>query len=295
MSEHAPPTSSSPSIQASGATDRGKKRERNEDAFLIAKLQRAMFVQETNLSDRPATWLTGATEGWLFMIADGMGGQGSGDVASRTAVWAVADYICNVTPWLAANHPARQTAGSVPGMTKQLSEAMTAGERTVREEAAKPEVSSRMGTTLTMAYLLWPHLYVAHVGDSRCYLLRAGQLSRLTTDHTMADKLAEQGFGDVDATSPWHHVLWNSLGGDENEAKPQISRVDLHPGDRLLLCTDGLTRHLDDAAILAFLAGSQGGDEICRQLIATTNEQGGSDNVTVLVADVGRSSATGGL
>ena len=101
----------------------------------------------------------------------------------------------------------------------------------------------QMGTTATLAYFLWPDLYVAHAGDSRCYLLRQSRLHQLTTDHTYADRLRAGGGPEVDADSPWHHMLWNALGGVRNSVlKPEIDRVQLEPWDTVLLCTDGLTK-----------------------------------------------------
>jgi protein phosphatase len=265
---------------AFGATHVGRKRERNEDTFFVGKLQRTMFVEHTNLFADPPSWFNGASEGWLLMVADGMGGQGSGDLASRTALTAVLDYLCNGMPWSVPRGP----TASLPGVREQLAAAVSVGESTVREAATKPDASARMGTTLTMAYVLWPHLYLAHVGDSRCYLLRGGQLTRLTTDHTVAERLAGQGVSGVDESSPWRHVLWNALGADETEAQPEISRFELAEGDEILLCSDGLTCHVDDRALLEHLGAATAVEASCERLIAAANAAGGSDNITVIVA-----------
>jgi protein phosphatase len=265
-----------------GATHVGQQRERNEDAFFVGKLQRTMFVQETNLFGQPPRWVTGASEGWLLVVADGMGGQGSGDLASRTAVMAVIDYLCNGMPWAVSN--ARDATASLPGVREELFEAVSIGESNVRQAATRPDASPRMGTTLTLAYLVWPHLYLAHVGDSRCYLLRGGQLTRLTTDHTVAERLAGQGVTDIDETSPWRHVLWNALGGDQAQAQPEIARVELAEGDEILLCSDGLTCHIDDRSLLESLGAAMPVEESCERLIAAANAAGGSDNITVIVA-----------
>src|SRR5512145_1749405 len=167
-----------------GATHVGRQRDRNEDAFFVGKLLRTMFVQGTNLSDQQSTWLTGGNESWLLIVADGMGGQGDGALASRAAVLAVTDYLWNAIPWFVVDAQPRKPAMSLPGLREQLAGAVSAGESNVRQVASQPNVSSRMGTTLTLAYIVWPNLYIAHVGDSRCYLLRQGRLLQLTTDHT---------------------------------------------------------------------------------------------------------------
>lgn len=273
-----------PQIVAHGATDIGRQRERNEDAFFVGKLLRTMFVQQTNVNEQHATWLTGGTQGWLLVVADGMGGQGSGDIASRSAVVAVTEYLCTAMPWSVKDAEPRGTAVSLPGVREQLVEAVSVGESTVRLAASKPNVSARMGTTLTLAYVLWPNLYTAHVGDSRCYLWRRGQLSRLTTDHTIAERFVEGGLVDINPSSCWHHILWNALGADESQAQPEVSRIELKPDDQILLCSDGLTGHLDDHALLQLLDAGNPVDQTCQHMISAANEAGGTDNITVIVA-----------
>jgi serine/threonine protein phosphatase PrpC len=273
-----------PNIVAHGATDVGRQRERNEDAFFVGKLLRTMFVQETNVNEQHATWLTGGSEGWLLVVADGMGGQGSGDIASRSAVVAVTEYLCKAMPWSVKDVQPRGTAVSLPGVREQLVEAVSVGESTVRQAATKPNVSARMGTTLTLAYILWPNLYTAHVGDSRCYLWRGGQLSRLTTDHTIAERLVDKGLAGINPSSRWHHILWNALGADESQAQPEVSRIELNIGDQILLCSDGLTGHLDDRTLLQILDAGTPVDQTCQHLISAANEAGGTDNITAIVA-----------
>jgi protein phosphatase len=271
-----------PHIVAHGATHVGRRRVRNEDAFFVGKLQRTVFAQDTNLTDHQASWMTGASEGWLLMVADGMGGQGSGDLASRAAVVAVLEYLCNVMPWVVGN--ALDPGVLLLGVREHLARAVSVGERTVRQEATRPDASAHMGTTLTLAYILWPHLFVAHVGDSRCYLLRDEQLTRLTTDHTMAERLAVEGVRDIDASSPWRHVLWNALGADEAAAEPEISHIELGEQDQVVLCSDGLTHHVDDGLLREYLVAGMPVAQSADRLIAAANEAGGSDNITVIVA-----------
>jgi protein phosphatase len=132
---------------------------------------------------------------------------------------------------------------------------------------------------------------VAHAGDTRCYLLREGQLSRLTTDHTMAQKVLDEAAEVVDPDSQLHHVLWNSLGGSARLPQPQIVKLELKLGDRLLLCSDGLTKHVNDEQILSALSTGEPNATQCGKLIELANQAGGSDNVTVLVANASASSA----
>jgi serine/threonine protein phosphatase PrpC len=172
---------------------------------------------------------------------------------------------------------------SQPGVRAQLASALVAGDSTVRTAGARTGAPN-MGTTLTLALVLWPVLYVAHVGDTRCYLMRSGMLSRLTTDHTMAQKLGEGAAEPVDAASNLHHMSWNSLGGSDQLPKPEITQVELELGDVLLLCSDGLTKHVSDAQIATLLAVDEPNAARCAKLVEYANAQGGSDNVTVVVA-----------
>jgi protein phosphatase len=143
-----------------------------------------------------------------------------------------------------------------------------------------------MGTTMTAAYTLGDDLFVAHVGDSRAYLFRDGKLQLLTRDQTQAQQLADIGVipqKDV-ARHRLRHVLTSALGGINKEVKAEIQRLKLTDKDSLLLCTDGLTEMVDDAGIAAVLRDQSRSDEACRVLVERANENGGKDNVTVVVA-----------
>jgi protein phosphatase len=143
-----------------------------------------------------------------------------------------------------------------------------------------------MGTTLTMAYVLWPRLYVVHAGDSRCYLLREGAMEQVTTDQTIAQKLVEQGTltPDQARASRWNHVLWSCIGGGSPDLSVEVYKTNLRVGDSLLLCTDGLTTVVSDCRIHELLTQSPGAAEACRRLCDAANEAGGPDNSTVVVA-----------
>lgn len=271
-------------IEAAGATDIGCVRPRNEDAYLIATLQRSMIVHDSNAEARRG-WLTGDAAGTLLVVADGMGGMGGGSTASRVAVQTISNYLLNVMPWVTARKDAsagRASLSSVPSVRDQLSSAVVMSDSTVRSTGASVG-EPRMGTTLTMALVLWPMLYVAHVGDSRCYLLRSGVLTRLTTDHTIAQQIEDQGVAPLGADSGLHHLLWNSLGGSEI-AKPQTTKLRLEPADVLLLCSDGLTLHVSEDEIARTIATPERAEAICSKLVERAKAAGGSDNVTAVIA-----------
>jgi serine/threonine protein phosphatase PrpC len=274
------------SVEAAGTTHVGRHRPLNEDAYLIATLQRSMVVHDAC----PAAargWFAGGSAGTLLVVADGMGGQGGGEVASRIAINTVASYLLNVMSWTSGavaptQAPERE---SLPGVREQLSSALVIGDSTVKDAAAGTATPA-MGTTLTMALVLWPMLYVAHVGDTRCYLLRSGTLRRLTTDHTLAQKMASTAAIPLDPESQLNHVLWNSLGGSAEVPQPEVVKIELDLGDRLLLCSDGLTKHVSDEQIAAYLSADQPNAERCARLVDHANAGGGSDNVTVVVASM---------
>jgi protein phosphatase len=270
-------------VDASGATSIGQERARNEDQFLVANFARTMQVRSTSLVAGASQCLPGSAQGTLLVVADGMGGHGGGDVASALAVKTVAEYLCNVLPSREDAAP-RTRQDSQPGVRQGLREAVTESERELRRAAEHGVGGARMGTTLTMAYAHFPRAYIAHVGDSRCYLWRAGTLRRLTRDHTLAELRHELGAAGEHLPSH-HHILWNALGGgDESWAKPDILRVALAPGDALVLCSDGLTRHIDDKRIGAVLGETGCAGDACTRLVAAANAAGGRDNITVVVA-----------
>ena len=143
-----------------------------------------------------------------------------------------------------------------------------------------------MATTVTLAYLLWPRLFVVHAGDSRCYLLRGSRFRQITKDQTVAQSLVESGQlppEDVE-TSKWSHVLWNVVGGDDVELTSEVYKARLEPGDTLLLCSDGLTRHLTDQQIVQVLEAEKETEAACHRMVDAANEAGGTDNITVIVA-----------
>ena len=280
-------------LDVAGKTDLGLEREINQDQFFIATLQRRLAVLDTSLPPTSRTWLPPSTDGTLMVVADGMGGTEGGEIASSVAIRSVSEYVCNVMPWVDAKQremdavpdaPPVPLRATIPGVRTGLHHALVQGDSDVRD-AAVSAGGTDMGTTVTLAYLLWPLLYVAHVGDSRCYLLRDGQLTQLTTDHTLAEKMKQRTEVEIDESSPWHHILWNALGGGEYAAiEPEVHRHDLQLGDTILVCSDGLTKHASDDEIVNALRSSDSAAEACRRLIAIANADGGTDNTTVVIA-----------
>ena len=272
-------------IDAAGATHVGRVRSKNEDAYLIATLQRSMVVHDA-MPESARGWLAGPPAGTLLIVADGMGGHGSGDLASKTAIQSITSFLLNAMPWAIPPEDeaaSRQSAPSLVGVRDQLSTAVVNTDQSVKATGVQAG-NPRMGTTLTLALVVWPVLYVAHVGDTRCYLWRDNQLTRLTTDHTVAQQLAEHSPQPLDPRSPLHSMLWNSLGGSEHVPVPQISKLPLRLGDQLLLCSDGLDKHVSDAELAQVLALPETPAARCQRLIDRANAEGGTDNVSVVIA-----------
>jgi protein phosphatase len=270
-------------VETAGLTDVGHERESNEDAFLIATLQRTMVVHDA--SPVAHGWFQGEPAGTLLVVADGMGGQGGGAVASHTAVSSVADYLLNVMSWAKVSPVETTPRMSQTGLRQQLSSALVVGDKTVKQAGARTN-TPRMGTTLTVALVLWPALYVAHVGDTRCYLLQGGRLRLLTTDHNMAQRLVDESPDPIDPPAHLQNILWNALGGTDELPQPEVHKVLLTVGVTVLLCSDGLNKHVTDEQIKAVLQAPESCAARAARLVELANAGGGSDNVTAIVAQV---------
>lgn len=263
-----------------GVTDRGRVRPDNQDQFLVADLRRSMRLSSSSPAFQDVR-LVGAPQGWLLIVADGMGGYRGGEVASAITVEGMARYVFESMPWPT---PSSKASGAV--VERGLVEALRSCHSEVQHAAEERGLDARMGTTLTLAFVDWPELVVLHVGDSRCYLLRRGVLSRLTRDQTLAQQLYEEKTltADEAARSRFRHVLLNSVGGNLPELNVETHRMELHVGDRLLLCTDGLTGHLEDGELVRWLSRDEQMESIARGMVEAAKQAGGEDNITALVA-----------
>lgn len=271
------------SIRAAGRTDVGQRRKDNQDQFLIAELRKSMQIHSTSLALDEECMLFGGRSGELLVVADGMGGHAAGRRASNLAVDHLISQLLNNIHWFLHLDEDHDEAfiESLKALLQQTHTKLLA-------EAQDATEHRGMGTTLTLAYLVWPRMYVVHAGDSRCYLVRDGKCEQLTTDHTLAKQLVDAGGmkPEDEASSRWSNVLWNVLGGHgHNELIAEVRRVELQKNDTVVLCSDGLTRYIDDATLLSIV--QQYGDdvdEMADHLIALANGSGGIDNITVVVS-----------
>jgi protein phosphatase len=245
-------------------------------------LARTLYVHQTNLPQ--ATPRSGSHRGHAFLVADGVGGQEGGEVASAVAVEAVEEFLLDTLK----RFPNLQ-AGEAPSVLEELKGALLHAEaRLVGETATHPEWRG-MGTTLTLAFAVNWTLLVAHAGDSRCYVLSEGRLRQVTRDHSLAAELVRQGVlaPGGEARHPYRRVLANLLGGNEPGVRAELHRLDLHPSDVLLLCSDGLTEMVPDDRIAVILREEPDPRRACERLVAEANRHGGKDNITAIVAHVG--------
>lgn len=270
-----------------GVTHRGLVREQNEDQFLIADLKKSVIIHQTSLSYDDETELLGGSQAKLMLVADGVGGNRAGRLASTLALEGVVQYLLNAMHWLFRPEDDREDV-----FMEDLKSAMAFTQERIQHAAEITPLRHGMGTTMTMAYIVWPRVYLVHVGDSRAYLLRAGDLFRLTKDQTYAQALADAGaFAPAEIElSPLNHVLSSLLGCDPAALDPQVYRTELTMNDTLLLCTDGLTRHLTDRQIAHILTASECAKQAGHQLVGAANKAGGRDNTTVVVARFGKES-----
>jgi serine/threonine protein phosphatase PrpC len=264
-------------VDAHGATDTGLVRSHNEDQFLVADLERQMLVRETSVeSTSPSRWRC-HRQAVLLAVADGMGGHVGGRMASRVVLDALAGHLLSSAPW--AGDPAQ---ADLPAADEEARRALEVCQSRLTDVAdRKGMLGGKPGTTLTAAHIAWPELLLLHVGDSRLYLLRSGVLNQLT-DHTVFSdpEHSQKRMG----TSPLRHVLTNAIIGGPDRAFGEVHRVELDPLDRLLLCTDGLTEHVSDEEITAILTRQDEPASACDELLAAARDDGGSDNITAIVA-----------
>ncbi|MDZ4848836.1 MAG: protein phosphatase 2C domain-containing protein [Pirellulaceae bacterium] len=271
------------SVRYSGKTDIGKKRQTNQDHFLVADLSRSLCLGATSLDIAADSRLFGDPLGHLFLVADGMGGHQAGSRASELAIKYIVSSVLNGLRLVS-----RPEAGVDQLFMEALKTALNAAHRAIVTDSEGDQSLRGMGTTLTMAYVCWPKMWVVHAGDTRCYVLRNGGLHQLTRDHTLANQMASQGLLQTDQKerSRWSNVLWNALGAEAEDIVADVHQIRVQVGDRILLCSDGLNKHVTDDELIPILSRDDLPDQICQALIDLTNERGGTDNVTAIVVDI---------
>ena len=263
-------------VDAFGLTDTGKMRPANADQFLILTLHKTTLVQATSLPPALAKSQTSDARGFIFLVADGVG-SGVGVHASEAALKHVMSYVTHATRLCYMVDPDQPD-----NFLGELKKAVGRAHQEVHHDAEAGGVKG-MATTLTLVAFIWPTAYLVHVGDSRCYRLREGELQRMTHDQTMAQALVDAGAltNSKAEQSPLKHILTSAVGSDE--LAPEVGSEICQWEDVLMLCTDGLTKHVNDQEIATVLKSGESAEAMTRKLVGMTLERGATDNVTVVI------------
>ena len=259
-------------VHVFGRTDVGLTREHNEDTFVVADLS----TGNATLQPEVRTHQLGE-RGTLFMVADGMGGAASGEIASAMAVDVVLDEIKR--RWIVSEGADPQQFATV------LRSATEAANSAIHRYAAEHPENRGMGTTATIAGLLGDVLYIAQVGDSRAYLVRDGVCQQITRDQSLMQQLIEAG--EMTAEEAEHsdrkNIILQAL-GPEPRVRIDLTHQQVRRGDTLLLCSDGLSGQVRPEEMGAIVREERDLMAVCKRLIDLANEHGGPDNITVVAA-----------
>jgi protein phosphatase len=264
-------------IKSFGLTDKGKVRETNQDNFLIVDIRKSVLIRHTSLPKERLSKEFGSADAHLFVVADGVGGGPRGDRASEATVAALLEYASEtVDLFNGVDSPNEQS------LFDRLEETVQGVHQALIDEyGGQPGQSP--ATTLTMVLLIWPRAYLVHVGDSRAYVRRRGELQQITRDQTLGEYLVSSGSWTVEeaANSRPGALLSSAIGGPQLE--PTVGLIDLEPGDSIMLCTDGLTKHVPAQRIAELMENAADVEGVSRRLIAEALDAGGTDNVSVIV------------
>ena len=243
-----------PQLQAYVCTDIGKRRQQNEDRYML------------DLSHA------------LFIVADGMGGQQAGEVA--------AEAITTVLPPMLIQRASSKQNETLHRNAEIVRETLLDLSQRLWNEGRERSMLQGMGSTIVLMWVFGQQALLAHMGDSRIYLLRQGQLSSLTQDHSvLATLLRNNAITPEDARSHPARGKLSRYMGMEDKVGPEVQRLQIYNGDRLLLCTDGLTNMVSDEKIERLLIDNPKPETACTQLVQCANDAGGTDNITVMVID----------
>jgi serine/threonine protein phosphatase PrpC len=235
-------------MKAASMTDQGRVRKTNEDNF---------FADEAL---------------GLFIVADGMGGHAGGEVASRVAIATISDLM---------------KAGSTNGDADSLiRSAIDQANTAIRAQAEADPTLQGMGTTLVLAFCRGDAIHLAHLGDSRAYLIHDGSIQRLTEDHSLVTQMLKSGQLTAEEAPRFHlrNVVTRSL-GNQKLTDPDLAVVEWNAGDYLLLCSDGLTNMVDESELRSLIsAGGADLERSCQDAIDRANQNGGRDNITAVLA-----------
>ena len=273
------PLSSRVSVEFGAASHAGKVRHINEDHYLVVRIGRSQETLATTLTDAEVPDKFDES-GYAMVVADGLGGAGAGGVASRIAIGKLVNLAIHYGRW-----NVRVDARAAFEILERLEWCYGRVNEFVQLKShVSPELAG-MATTLTAAYSAGDELFLAHVGHSRAYLFRDGELILLTRDQTVDNRLAaaKRPIPVAYATDDPGTILTDTIGGHDGAPQVQLRQHRLCHGDCVLLCSDGLTSAVDDDRIAQVLTARRRLDDTCRALIDLALENGGADNITAVV------------
>lgn len=238
-------------------SDTGKIRTNNEDSFLELDLENSNF------------------DGLLLVVADGMGGHNAGEVASKTVVNSIENYFKSEDHNLESD------------TTSYLKISIENANQEVLKASTENEELKGMGSTCTALLLSKDQTFIAHVGDSRAFLVREKRIKQLTKDHTLAEQMLESGMITEEEVknSPQRNMLIKAIGISKDVEVETYDPFKFESGDSFLLCSDGLTEYIDDDEICSII-NVHDPEKACKLLVNIANKRGGRDNITVQIAKV---------
>jgi protein phosphatase len=252
-------------IDCAGLSHLPPQLDSNPDEFFVADLNRSLRVHQTSLDFDQQTRLFGNSIGKILIVADGVGSDGSADRASTLAVDAVSSYILNSQRWMGqAAHPDTDL------FRQQLHDALAECQDSIHHEGDVLDIHEGMGANITIAYVVWPRLFLIQVGENRCYLMRDSQLTELTSEPAQSSRTGEEAGANV-------------VGGATNALQPQTHVETLRLGDRLLIASNGLHKFVSDLVIAEALQAEDSSDRMLNRLARHAVGNGVDDAVTAVI------------
>lgn len=267
-----------PGLSVAALTNVGRVRRTNEDQFAIVRRTRQAEVLASSLAEKH---LPGELHfAWLLAVADGLGGHVSGEIASATAMSTILNFANNLSSWVM-----KPTDGLREDFKERVELYASAIQTQLREQAATNPALAGMATTVTAAYIYGDSALLVNLGDSRSYLIRSGNISQITRDHTLGRDLQETGLP-PEATRPYRNILTRCFNTGGADVDIDLFHLDLEQGDQILLCSDGLTDMVSDRQILDLIRSAETVKLASERLVEAALRNGGRDNVTVVLAQV---------
>lgn len=263
-----------------GLSHTGKKRSENQDRFLLAMIHKRVQVVQSNLDTEERIPIGDQRLAYVAMVADGVGGGTGGAEASALTVESVMQYVNDsMLVYLGASAQEAE-------FTELLQQAAMRAHNAVRQRRAERGLNGTMATTLTLYFGVWPTYYLLQLGDSRYYIWRAGTLTQVTRDQTLAQDLVDAGVlsRTAAARTPAANVLSSAIGADQT--MPVVTRLQSDWHNVHLMCSDGLTKHVSDDRIAEVLGSMTSAQQACEQLLQDALDGGGTDNITIIVGRV---------